>query len=88
MNESAGDAVSQDIRKIKDVLITWIPSVISRELDPPIREGDKKSETRGFFHLDIAHLLVTPVLLAKFDEDPEAYLHSILFSITHTLMFL
>ncbi|KAJ3768981.1 hypothetical protein FB446DRAFT_706601 [Lentinula raphanica] len=73
MNDSTSDAVSQDIRSIKDTLIQWLPDVLGRDPIPPIPPNDKKSDTRGWNHLDICRLLCTPIKLPQFDKDPEKF---------------
>ncbi|THU97283.1 hypothetical protein K435DRAFT_857797 [Dendrothele bispora CBS 962.96] len=73
MNESAGDAVSQDIRKIKDAIIPWLSDVLERDPVPPIEPDAEKEKTRGFNHPDLGRLLCTPVKLPIFDKDPEAF---------------
>lgn len=73
MSKSASDLVSQDIREIKDELITWMPDILGRDLHPFIKTNDTKSRTRGWNHPDIARLLCMPIKLPVYDKDPESY---------------
>ncbi|THU87560.1 hypothetical protein K435DRAFT_867169 [Dendrothele bispora CBS 962.96] len=73
MNESGGDAISQDIRKMKDAILPWLSDVLGRGLDPPIEPNVDKYKTRRFNHPDLARLLCTPIKLPIFDKDPDAF---------------
>ncbi|THU91989.1 hypothetical protein K435DRAFT_862917 [Dendrothele bispora CBS 962.96] len=71
MNESGGDAISQDIRKMKDAVLPWLSDVLGGGLNPPIEPNVDKYKTRGFNHPDLARLLCTPIKLPIFDKDPD-----------------
>ncbi|KAK7437220.1 hypothetical protein VKT23_018662 [Stygiomarasmius scandens] len=73
MNESSSDAVTQDVRKLKDAILPWLPDVLKRDLDPPIEPDTDKEKTRGFYHPDIGRLLCTPIKLPIYDKDPKKF---------------
>lgn len=78
MSASSSDAVTQDVSKIKDLLIAWLPDTLGYDLDPPIRSTEKKTVSRGWHHPDTSRLLVPPAWLTEFLEQPTEYIVSFL----------
>ncbi|KAF9063936.1 hypothetical protein BDP27DRAFT_1475508 [Rhodocollybia butyracea] len=72
MSTSGSDAVSQDIRKLKNALLDMIESHRGA-FNPPINRNEKKTKSRGWNHLGVARLLCTPSKFAEFDNDPEEF---------------
>ncbi|KAF5355379.1 hypothetical protein D9757_014593 [Collybiopsis confluens] len=73
MNTQVTDGISQDVRHLKDLILEYIEDTIDLPLVPLIKPGKKKAETRGFYHLQIARLLVPVTMLQTFDKDPKKF---------------
>ncbi|KAF5344211.1 hypothetical protein D9757_014416 [Collybiopsis confluens] len=73
MNTQVTDGISQDVRHLKDPILEYIEDTIDLPLVPLIKPGKKKAETRGFYHLQIARLLVPVTMLQTFDKDPKKF---------------
>ncbi|KAF5350947.1 hypothetical protein D9757_013732 [Collybiopsis confluens] len=61
------------VRHLKDPILEYIEDTIDLPLVPLIKPGKKKAETRGFYHLQIARLLVPVTMLQTFDKDPKKF---------------
>ncbi|KAF5337566.1 hypothetical protein D9757_015284 [Collybiopsis confluens] len=67
------DGISQDVRSLKERILDYVEDTLDEEMYPRIKRGAKKSHTRGFWHPQLARLLVPATMLEKFQADPDLF---------------
>ncbi|KAF5340797.1 hypothetical protein D9757_015299 [Collybiopsis confluens] len=73
MNEQVSNAIAQDIRYLKDIILEYTEDALGDELHPRIKHTSKKSDTRGYHHPQLARLLVPTSKLQVFIDDPQEF---------------
>ncbi|KAF5372416.1 hypothetical protein D9757_006005 [Collybiopsis confluens] len=73
MTEQVSDAIGQDIRYLKDIILEYAEDALGDELHPRIKRTSKKSDTRGYHHPQLARLLVPTSKLQVFIDDPQEF---------------
>jgi hypothetical protein len=74
MMKAMGEARSQDASSLREKILAYVAACsVTETLEPPIKPGAKKSDTRGWNHPMLARLLVPIQHLEQFDLDPQGY---------------
>ncbi|THV03578.1 hypothetical protein K435DRAFT_851702 [Dendrothele bispora CBS 962.96] len=90
MNNSVSDTRSQDVRAVRSFVLRWARSVLEiDDFNPPLDANDPIDKNYGWYHPQLAELLVTPIKLREFLEDPNLFCQSVLnnrpgYKINHT----
>ncbi|KAF5389160.1 hypothetical protein D9757_004928 [Collybiopsis confluens] len=67
------DGITQDVRSLKERILDYVEDTLDEEMYPRIKRGAKKSHMRGFWHPQLARLLVPATMLEKFQADPDLF---------------
>lgn len=79
----------EDCRKLRKAAVSWLPLVLDPEHlgDNSPNIFDETKSGRGFSHISTGRLLVAADDLAKFNEDPEKYVHFVTFKDAYSHCF-
>ena len=76
MMKAMGEARSQDASSLREKILAYVAACSTTgTLEPPIKPGARKCDTRGWNYPMLARLLVPIQFLEQFDDDPEEYVH-------------